>query len=74
MSECLNHVVLCFFSAKKIKPTENSVLILYEYGSVYIGSYFDGRFYKEGNIRFPTLWAYAPLKSLSMVEDSFDEK
>ena len=59
MGKCLNRVELYFFPSY-IKPTEDSKVIFFEYGELKVGSYFDGRFYCDGKINFPSCWAYQP--------------
>ena len=59
MSKCLNKLELTFFPSI-MSPTEKSKVLFFECGELKIGSFFGGRFYSNGMIYFPDIWAYAP--------------
>ena len=59
MNEYQNKVELTFFPPN-IEPTEDSKILFFEFGELKTGSFFDGRFYHDGSIHFPSCWAYAP--------------
>ena len=55
----LGPVYLIFFKSSK-EPKENTPILFWEFGTLKIGSFFDGKFYSDGLIYFPDSWAYIP--------------
>lgn len=65
-------IYLIFFKSS-IEPKEDSTVLFWEFGTLKIGSFIDGKFYSDGQIYFPDSWAYKPKEPKFIISDVINE-